>query len=279
MELQGKKAVVTGGGAGIGEGISLCLAEAGADVAIISRSLNRAALVADKIKALGRESLVEVADATESKQVKAAVQHILDYFGKIDILVNNVGGEVRFYKDFTGDRFVEISEQEWDEMIDFNLKTTIRTCREVVPHMVKQNSGKIVNISSIAARPPIWTGARIPAGFMSYFVSKAAIIQFTGTLALELAEHNINVNCVCPADVWTPLWEKNALRTITANPQFKGMTPREYFEKVVVAGTTQPIKSEITPADIGDAVVFFVSEKSRNITGQSINVDAGARPG
>ena len=279
MELQGKKAVVTGGGAGIGEGISLCLAEAGADVAIISRSLNRAALVADKIKALGRESLVEVADATESKQVKAAVQHILDYFGKIDILVNNVGGEVRFYKDFTGDRFVEISEQEWDEMIDFNLKTTIRTCREVVPHMVKQNSGKIVNISSIAARPPIWNGARIPAGFMSYFVSKAAIIQFTGTLALELAEHNINVNCVCPADVWTPLWEKNAARTIAANPQFKGMTPREYFKKVVVAGTTQPIKREITPADIGDAVVFFVSEKSRNITGQSINVDAGARPG
>ena len=279
MELQGKKAVVTGGGAGIGEGISLCLAEAGADVAIISRSLNRAALVADKIKALGRESLVEVADATESKQVKAAVQHILDYFGKIDILVNNVGGEVRFYKDFTGDRFVEISEQEWDEMIDFNLKTTIRTCREVVPHMVKQNSGKIVNISSIAARPPIWTGARIPAGFMSYFVSKAAIIQFTGTLALELAEHNINVNCVCPADVWTPLWEKNAARTIAANPQFKGMTPREYFKKVVVAGTTQPIKREITPSDIGDAVVFFVSEKSRNITGQSINVDAGARPG
>ena len=279
MELQGKKAVVTGGGAGIGEGISRCLAEEGADVAIISRSLNRAALVADKIKALGRESLVEVADATESKQVKAAVQHILDYFGKIDILVNNVGGEVRFYKNFTGDRFIEISEQEWDEMIDFNLKTTIRTCREVVPHMVKQNSGKIVNISSIAARPPIWTGARIPAGFMSYFVSKAAIIQFTGMLALELAEHNINVNCVCPADVWTPMWEKNALRVIAANPQFKGMTPREYFEKVVVAGTIQPLKREITPADIGNAVVFFVSEKARNITGQSIYVDAGARPG
>jgi NAD(P)-dependent dehydrogenase (short-subunit alcohol dehydrogenase family) len=279
MELQGKTAVVTGGGAGIGEGISLRLAEAGAEVAIISRSKNRAAGVADKINAWGRKSFVEVADVTDSKQVKTAVQHILDNFGKIDILINNVGGEIRFYKDRTGDRFVEISEQEWDEMIDFNLKTAVRTCREVVPHMVKQNSGKIVNIASISARPPIWTGARNSAAFMSYSVSKAAMVQFTGVLALELAEHNINVNCVCPADVWTPMWEKNALRAIAADTQFKGMTPREYFEKVAVAGTRQPLKREITPADIGDAVLFFVSEKARNITGQSLTVDAGARPG
>ena len=92
----------------------------------------------------------------------------------------------------------------------------------------------------------------------------------------ELAEHNINVNCIAPQGVWTPMYEKNALRQIAADPQFKGMTPRAYYEKVIVAGL--PLKREITPADIGDAVVFFVSEKARNITGQSINVDGGALP-
>ena len=278
MDLKGKTAVVTGGGAGIGEGISLRLAEAGADIAIVDINKARAEEVADKIEKSGRKSMVLAADATDSMQIQQAVQKVMNTFTKIDILVNNVGGEVRFYKERTGERFIETSEQEWNEMIDLNLKAAIMTCQAMVPHMVKQNSGKIVNIASIGGRSPIWTGERIsPAVFMAYGISKAGIIQFTGLLALELAEHNINVNCVAPGAVWTPMYEKNALREITAKPQFKGMTPREYYEKVIVAGL--PLKREVTPADIGDAVVFFVSEKARNITGQSINVDAGSRPG
>lgn len=277
MELKGKIAVVTGGGAGIGEGISLRLAEAGADIAIVDINQARAEEVADKIEKSGRKSIGIIADATDSKQIQQAVRKILDTFTKIDILVNNVGGEVRFHKERTGERFIETSEQEWNEMIDLNLEAAIKTCQAVAPYMIKQNSGKIVNIASTGGRSPIWTGVRMsPAVLMAYGISKAGIIQFTGLLALELAEHNINVNCVAPHGVWTPMYEKNARRGIAANPQYKDLTPREYYEKVIVAGL--PLKREITPGDIGDAVVFFVSEKARNITGQSINVDAGAQP-
>jgi NAD(P)-dependent dehydrogenase (short-subunit alcohol dehydrogenase family) len=276
MELKGKTAVITGGGAGIGEGISLCLAGEGADIAIIDISKEGATRVANKIEMLGRKSLGLVADVTDSKQIQQAIQKIVDALEKIDILVNNVGGEVRFYKDLTGERFAEISEQEWDDMIDLNLKATISTCKVVVPYMLKRNSGKIVNIASTGGRRPIWTGARLPASIMAYNVSKAGIIQFTDLLALELAEYNINVNCVAPGGVWTPMFEKHILRTIAADSQFRGLTPREYFEKVTVPSV--PLKREITPADIGNAVAFFVSEKARNITGQSINVDAGSQP-
>jgi len=277
LELKRKIAVVTGGGAGIGEGISLRLAEAGADVAIVDINQARADGIADKIKKSGRKSIGLVANATDSQQIQQAVRNIMDTFAKIDILVNNVGGEVRFYKEYTGERFVETSEQEWNEMIDLNLNATIKTCQAVVPYMVKQNSGKIVNIASVGGRSPIWSGVRMsPSILMAYGVAKAGIIQFTDLLALELAEHNINVNCVAPGAVWTPLQEKNTLRQITSKPTFKGMSPREYFEKVVMAGA--PLKREIIPSDIGDAVVFFASEKARSITGQSINVDAGAQP-
>ena len=276
MELRGKTAVVTGGGAGIGEGISLCLAKEGADVAIIDINKVNAIGVSDKIRKLGHKSMALMADVTNSKQIQQAVQKILGTFNKIDILVNNVGGEIRFYNNQTGDRFVEISETEWDEMIDLNLKAAIRTCQAVVPYMVKQNKGKIVNISSIGGRHPIWTGARGSAAIMSYGVAKAAIIQFTDLLALELADHNITVNCVAPGAVWTPMFEKHALQSINADPQFKAMTPREYFEKAIVESV--PLKREITPEDIGFVVAFFVSEKAKNITGQSINVDAGVRP-
>ena len=277
MELEGKTAIITGGGAGIGEGISLRLAEAGADIVIVDINKERAEGLADKIKKLGHKSIGLVADATNSKQIQQAVQKIIAAFGKIDILVNDVGGEVRFYKNMTGERFVETSEQEWNETIDLNLNATVRTCQAVVPYMIKQKYGKIINISSTGGRPPFWTGTRMsPAVLIAYGISKAGIIQFTGLLALELAEHNINVNCVAPQGVWTPMYEKNALRQITANPKFVGMTPREYYEKVIVAGL--PLKREITPGDIGDAVVFLVSEKARNITGQAINVDGGALP-
>jgi len=105
-----------------------------------------------------------------------------------------VGGKVRFYKERTGERF--------NGMLDLNLNAAIITCQAVVPHMVKQNSGKLVNIASIGGRSPIWTGERIsPAIFMAYGISKAGIIHFTGLLALELAGHNINVNCLAPGAV------------------------------------------------------------------------------
>jgi NAD(P)-dependent dehydrogenase (short-subunit alcohol dehydrogenase family) len=192
--------------------------------------------------------------------------------------VNNVGGEARFYRERTGTRFVEIGEEEWNENLDLNLMSTVIACQAVVPHLIKQKSGKIVNISSTAGRPPAgYTGGTPSALLMAYGVAKAGIIRFTQALALELAEYNINVNCVCPQLIWSPMMEKNSIRAIQTMPEAKGMTPREYYEKFIV-GKVVALKRETTAADVGHAVVFFVSEDSRNISGQSINVDGGSRP-
>ena len=109
---------------------------------------------------------------------------------------------------------------------------------------------------------------------MSYAVAKAGVIRFTQALALELAEYNINVNCVCPGVIYTPLWAENAKRSAELNPEASGMSPREFFDKFVVPRV--PLKRGQTPEDIGRAVVFFVSEDAVNITGQSLNVNGGS---
>ena len=281
MKLKDKIAVVTGGGAGIGAGIVRCLAEEGADVAIIDVTTKNANNIADEIKKLGRRSLAVVANVTDSKEAQKALKSVLSTFGCIDILVNNVGGESRYYFEKLGEKYTE--EQEWDDTVKLNLKSTVIMCRAVAELFVKQKSGKIVNISSIGGRSPSGGGAR-PGGGMgpkgaefspmtSYGVAKAGVIQFSRQMALQLAEFNVNVNCVCPGVLYTPLYERSAPRRIAATPGAKGMTAREYFDKYVVAGV--PLGREQTPEDIGRAVVFFVSEEARNITGQSINVDGG----
>ena len=199
MKLDGKVAIVTGGGQGLGRGAVLCLAEEGADVAIVDINRDTASKVADEVKALGRKSLAVVVDATDSKQVDQAVQKVIDTFGKIDILVNNVGGGGKSTWARTSLAFVDQEEAEWDETLTLNLKSHVLMCRAVVPYFLKQKSGKIVNISSIGGKTPSPT-------IMQYGAAKAAVIHFTKSLAMELAEQNINVNCVCPGVIFTPLW-------------------------------------------------------------------------
>ncbi len=285
MKLEGKVAMVTGGGAGIGQGIVMQLARAGADVAIVDISVDTAKETAKQVKALGRKSLVIIADAGDARQAEQALKKTLDTFGKLDILVNNVGGESKYYHVKEGEPYSE--EQEWDDTIRLNLKTTMITCHTIAPYFVERRSGKIVNISSVAARP--MTGSRAPgmsgagrpgASFspmMSYAVAKAGVNQFTRALALQLAEYDINVNCVCPGSVYTPLYERSFHRRLAATPEAKGMGPQEYFEKYVASRI--PLGRGQTVEDMGNAVVFLVSEDARNITGQALNVDGGQFPG
>jgi len=158
--------------------------------------------------------------------------------------------------------------------------------RAVAPLFIQQKSGKIVNIASIGGRAPSG-GARTGSGMMpdgrlfspmmSYGVAKAGAIQFTRILALQLAEFNVNVNCICPGVLYTPLYERSVPRRLQASPEAAGMSAREYFDKYVVSRV--PLGREQTPEDIGRAVVFLTSEDARNITGQSINVDGGMVPG
>ena len=193
----------------------------------------------------------------------------MDAFGKIDILVNNFGAHTEAF--FTGANaaFVDQEEGEWDDDYEFNLKSSVLMCMAVVPHFVKQESGKIVNVTSVAGRAPVPTQ-------MSYGAAKAGQIYFTRTLATELGKHNINVNGVAPGGVYTGMAERGLARAIERNPEAKGMTPREFWVKFVVPNTRTPLRRELTPEDIGHAVVFLASEDARNITGQTLGVDCGS---
>jgi NAD(P)-dependent dehydrogenase (short-subunit alcohol dehydrogenase family) len=284
MKLEGKVAIVTGGGAGIGQGISYCLAEEGADIAVIDISPENAGKAADEVKKTGRRALAITANATDSNQAEEAMKKALDTYGKVDILVNNVGGESRYYYETPGEGYSE--EKEWDDTIQLNLKATMIMSHAVAPLFIEQKSGKIVNISSIGGRAMSGGGAASGKGMsgkeaafspmMSYGVAKAGVIQFSRLLAVQLAPYNVNVNCICPGVLYTPLYERSVPRRIAATPGSEGLTPREYFDKYVISGV--PLGREQTPEDIGRAVVFLVSEDSRNITGQSINVDGGMVP-
>ncbi|MBN2074233.1 MAG: SDR family oxidoreductase [Dehalococcoidales bacterium] len=283
MKLEGKIAAVTGGGAGIGEGIVKCLAEEGADVVVIDISKENAEKVSADVKTMGRRSTAIIANVTEKDQADHALQQILDTFGRIDVLVNNVGGESKYYYEEPGEDYSE--EKEWDDTIRLNLRATMLMTRAVSPLFVNQKSGKIVNISSIGGRP--MAGGPPPGGGMSgreaalspmtsYGVAKAGVIQFSRLMALQLAPYNVNVNCVCPGVLYTPLYERSAPRRIQSTPGAEGLSYREYFDKYVASRV--PLGREQTPEDIGRAVVFLSSEEARNITGQSINVDGGSTP-
>ena len=272
MRLEDKVAIVTGAGGGIGRAIALCLAKEGADVPINALHEETSGKVADEVKALGRKSLAVAADVTKKEGVARVVKETMDTFGKIDILVNNFGAHTESFYTGTSPKFIDQDIVEWDDDYEFNLKSQVLMCLEVVPHFIEQEGGKIVNISSVAGRVTVPTQ-------MPYGAFKAGSIYFTRTLAVELGRHNINVNCVCPGGIYTAMAERALKRVVERiaekDPNAKGMTPREFWENNVVAKTRAPLKRELVPEDIGHAVVFFASEEARNITGQSINVDCG----
>jgi NAD(P)-dependent dehydrogenase (short-subunit alcohol dehydrogenase family) len=282
MKLQGKVAIVTGGGRGIGEGIVQCLAEEGADVAVVDLDGDNARAVVDAVGALGRKALAIQADATSSEKVAECVQSVIDHFGRIDILVNNVGGVAGVPTAGAMPAIDTRSDEEWQATYELNLKSHIIMARAVVPHFKGQRSGKIVNVASAAGK----SGSPM---LMPYSVFKSGDIAFTRTLALELAPFNVNVNCVLPGLIYTPLWEMGAtaLRYLALEQAKAGepgrfsveeleqMTPREWWLKTTVEVST-PLGREQTPEDIGRAVVFLVSEDARNITAQALSVDGGS---
>ena len=272
MRLKDKTAIVTGAGKGIGVGIARCLAQAGANVVVNAYHEESAAKVADEVRAPDGKSLGVAADVTAKEGVADLVQKTLDAFGRIDILVNNFGAHTEIFYNRRDSKFTDQDIFEWDDDYRLNLKSQVLMCLEVVPHLIKQESGKIINISSVAGK------MALPSQ-MSYGSFKASSIYFTRTLATELGKHNINVNCVCPCSIYSGMFERGYQRAIDGNPDLKGMTPRQYYEKFVQPNAAKnartPIKREQTAEDIGHAVVFFASEEARNITGQTLTVDCG----
>ena len=264
MQLENRTALVTGGARGLGEGIALVLGERGADVGVCDINLEGAQQTADEIAGFGRKSLAYRLDVTSQSQLREIVDAALSDFGRIDILVNAAGviGAPGF-EDTTGSR-----EEDWDLTFDVNVKGTALTSDAVSPHMKVRRFGKIVNIASHAGRGG-------GAGGGAYGASKAAVIHLTQSYAMDLAPFNINVNAICPGSIWTPMWERIAVRTQRNNPEQSHLTPREIFDSAIQERC--PLGREQTPEDIGKAVAFFASDDALNITGQSLNVNGGIR--
>ena len=246
MRLKGKVALITGGGSGIGEATALKFSKEGAKVAINDVNVDNANNVAEKVRAKGRDVMVCIADVCKKSDVENMVKQILERFGRLDILVNNAG--------INRDSFVKkMSEEQWDKVIDINLKGTFLCAQAALDPMMKQNSGKIINTASIGALGNI--------GQANYSASKAGVMGLTKTLALEGARYNITVNCVSPGATNT---------TMTKN------IPPEIAQKII---DKIPLKRFAEPNEIANIHVFLASEESNYITGQVIFVDGGISVG
>ena len=264
MDVIDKVALVTGGGRGIGRAIALVLARNGADVVVADLILENAQGVADEVVALERQSLASFVDVTDGESVDAMVREAVDRFGRIDILVNNAG--VMGAPDW--ERRQTSEQEDWDATFGVNVRGVARVTDAVAPHMKERRYGKIVNIASIAGR----MGG---GGYHPYHVSKAGVISLTQGTAVDLAPYDINVNAVCPGLLWTPMWEKIAVRRSQSPGKVEGLSPRDVFQQSIQDRST--LKRDVDPEDVGHAVAFLASDKARNITGQALNVDAGIR--
>jgi 3-oxoacyl-[acyl-carrier protein] reductase len=277
--LESRVAIVTAAGRGIGRGIATALAKAGARVLVNSWSHDTTAATVASIVDEGGEALAFPGDITRPDIMLAAVDAALATFGRIDILVNNVGAAPKQAAQPEPGPLGPVAAL-WDALYGQNLKPAVLMTEAVVPHLKAQRSGKIVNISSIAGRASL--SDRMLETFVhpSYGAMKAALVNYTQTMAELLGPHNVNVNAVAPGIVWTDAWRDNARRAVRNLPEFQGMEPRAWFEGIARGDYPQifdrtPLRREQTVEDIGNAVVFLASDHAMNITGQTLMVDGG----
>lgn len=264
MNLENKVAIVTGAARGIGRGISLVFARNGADVVIADINLKEAESVKNEVITLGRQAQALHLDVNSRPSIEKMTLNAINLFGKVDILVNAAGVVAA-----PGWEEREKADgNDWDWTFKINLKGTAMVIDVLSEHMKEMRYGKIINISSIAGRRGSVTS--IP-----YSASKAGVISVTQSTAMELAPFSINVNAICPGLLWTPMWERIAVRWSQVIDKWKGLSPREIFELNMKDLT--PLGREQCPEDIGNLAAFLASDYSKNITGQTINVDGGMR--
>ncbi len=245
MFLKDKKAIVTGGGRGIGRAIALALASQGADVAIFDRDEAGAGETAALVGKAGRAALALAVDVSRYSEVEEQVNKILDLWGGLDIVVNNAG--------ITRDALlIRMSEEDWDQVLAVNLKGAFNLSRAAVRSMMKQRSGCFVNIASII-------GLMGNAGQINYAASKGGLIALTKSLARETASRGIRVNAIAPGFIAT---------------EMSGKIPEKIREEMI---KSIPLGRMGTPEDVAGAVLFLVSPAGSYITGQVLVVDGGMR--
>jgi len=246
MRLKDKVALITGGGSGIGAAVARCFAQEGARIAIGDVDVEGAEKVASEIKDAGGEALICKADVRRRDEVEAMVDYVLKEYGRLDILINNAG--------VTRDNLcARMSEEDWDFVVDVNLKGTFLCSKAAFRPMRKQRYGKIVNTASVAVRGNI--------GQVNYSASKAGIIGLTRTLALEFARAGICVNCIAPGFIETPMTE--------------GL-PEKVREEAL---KRIPLGRIGRPEEVANLHLFLASPESDYITGQVFFIDGGVSIG
>jgi NAD(P)-dependent dehydrogenase (short-subunit alcohol dehydrogenase family) len=256
MLLKDKVALVTGGGKGIGRGIAIEFAKQGCNLIINGLHLDPAQRVAEEIKSLGREAIAIKADIGNSAEVNKMIATTTDKFGRIDILVNNAGGVSGTEGKGNSDN---ITEEEWDRVVNLNLKGPFLVTMGVLPYMKKNGYGKIIFISSMGAVNPC-------VSVIHYHAAKAGVLGLMTNLAFELAPMNIYVNAIAPGPVETPFWDALLPPGPDREALFKAIAKKEI-----------PLERTGKPEDIAGPALFLASGLSDYITGQAINV-AGGQP-
>jgi 3-oxoacyl-[acyl-carrier protein] reductase len=242
--IKGKVAIVTGAAAGIGAGVGRLFAAEGAHVFLVDLDGAGVKSVAADVHAAGGSAFAFEANARDRKAMAKVVDDAITRFGRIDVLINNAGIYPR-------QPFLEMTEEHWDTMQDVNMKSVFHCSKLVMPHMVRQRAGSIVNIASVT----FFTGL---APLTHYVASKGAIIGFTRALAREMGEHNVHVNCITPGAIETEGERK--------------LMSREESDTFMAV---QSLKRRIGPLDVARVCLFLSSELSDAMTGQTLNVDGG----
>jgi NAD(P)-dependent dehydrogenase (short-subunit alcohol dehydrogenase family) len=245
FDLTGRVAVVVGGTSGIGRAIALGLAEAGADVVPTSRRLEQVETTAREIRERGRRSLEVVSDVTDKASLQKVLEACIENFGKVDILVNSAGKTKRAPT-------VEVSDEDWNDILETNLTGTLRACQVFGRHMLERGYGRIINIASLSSFVALYEVA-------AYAASKAAVASLTKSLAIEWATRGVLVNAIAPGVFRTALNEK-LLDETARGQEFLLRTPTRRFGKI---------------EELAGAAVFLASEAASFVTGEVLVVDGG----
>ena len=254
MRLENNLAIVTGGARGIGRAIALAFAKEGADITAVDQMKVEMERVAEEIRALGRRSLAIQTDVSNKARVEAMVQETVDAFGRVDILVNSAGVSMIM-------PFLELEEEEWNLIHNVNLKGVYFCCQAVIPYMIRQGKGKIINIASKSGK----TGNSWQA---AYCASKFGVIGLTQSLALEFAPHKINVNAICPGVVFTDMWDAQL-------PQYAKKKGVDIGQARNLLVNKIPLGRSASVEDVANLAIFLASAESDYMTGQAINLTGG----